>query len=130
MENLEELLKTVEKNFLDKDKKETVNFTLRGKEYEVLLFTRSEKAEMYFSKKRNMNEMKEIYEWIKPFIYKAFQLKEVAKKAKEEGYINTYYEIVDMLFEPEDIPLIVDFIFKANRMEHYEKEEIELQKKQ
>ena len=130
MKNLEQLLKKVEKNYTDKNKREKSEFTLNGEIYEVVTLTRDEKFDLMFSRHKDLKTYKDIYEWIKPFVYKSFQLKDLALKAKEEGYINTYLEVVDMLFEVDSIPLIVNYLFEINNLQAFKNEVIELQKKQ
>ena len=94
MQNLENILKKVEENYHAKDKKEKTEFNLKGETYEVILLNRLEKADLIFSKQNgNFKNLKEIYEWLKPVIYKSFQLKEAVIKAKEKGFITSYYEI-------------------------------------
>ena len=131
MQNLENILKKVEENYHAKDKKEKTEFNLKGETYEAILLNRLEKADLIFSKQNgNFKNLKEIYEWLKPVIYKSFQLKEAAIKAKEKGFITSYYEISDMLFEPEDIIEIISFLIKANNLQNFKKEEFEFEKKQ
>lgn len=130
MKNLEQLLKKVEKNYTYKNKREKTEFTLNGEIYEVLTLTRDEKFDLMFSRHKDFKTYKDIYEWIKPFIYKTYQLKELALKAKEEGYINTYLEVVDMLFEADSIPLIVEHLFEINNLQTFKNEVLKLQKKQ
>ena len=129
MENLEKMLKRVEKNFLEKNERKKVEYTYKDMSFEVLTFNRAEKAELLFSWVGGEYNLKDVYMWLKPWIYKAFQLKDIAVKAKEEGYIKTYYEVIDYLFDPEDIPKIMEFIAKINDMKNITKEVNELQKK-
>ena len=95
MENIEKLLKKIEFNYHNKDKKETAEFKINDETYNVLLLNRSEKANLIFSRQNgDFNNLKEIYEWLKPVIYKSFQLKEAAVEAKERGFIKSYYDVV------------------------------------
>lgn len=131
MENLEKLLKKIEFNYHNKDKKETAEFKINDETYNVLLLNRSEKANLIFSKQNgDFNNLKEIYEWLKPVIYKSFQLKEAAVEAKERGFIKSYYDVVDMLFEPPDIIKIIEFLLKANNLQNFKNEELAFEKKQ
>lgn len=131
MENLEKLLKKIEFNYHNKDKKETAEFKINDETYNVLLLNRSEKANLIFSKQNGeFNNLKEIYEWLKPVIYKSFQLKEAAVEAKERGFIKSYYDVVDMLFEPPDIIKIIEFLLKANNLQNFKNEELAFEKKQ
>lgn len=131
MENLEKLLKKIEFNYHNKDKKETAEFKINDETYNVLLLNRSEKANLIFSRQNGeFNNLKEIYEWLKPVIYKSFQLKEAAVEAKERGFIKSYYDVVDMLFEPPDIIKIIEFLLKANNLQNFKNEELVFEKKQ
>lgn len=131
MENIEKLLKKIEFNYHNKDKKETAEFKINDETYNVLLLNRSEKANLIFSRQNGeFNNLKEIYEWLKPVIYKSFQLKEAAVEAKERGFIKSYYDVVDMLFEPPDIIKIIEFLLKANNLQNFKNEELTFEKKQ
>ena len=131
MENLEKLLKKIEFNYHNKDKKETAEFKINDETYNVLLLNRIEKANLIFSRQNGeFNNLKEIYEWLKPVIYKSFQLKEAAVEAKERGFIKSYYDVVDMLFEPPDIIKIIEFLLKANNLQNFKNEELAFEKKQ
>ncbi len=131
MENIEKLLKKIEFNYHNKDKKETAEFKINDETYSVLLLNRSEKANLIFSRQNgDFNNLKEIYEWLKPVIYKSFQLKEAAVEAKERGFIKSYYDVVDMLFEPSDIIKIIEFLLKANNLQNFKNEELAFEKKQ
>ncbi len=129
MANLDKLLKKIEKNYNEKDKKEIFEYIYGDETFEVLSLNRAEKAEFIFSYKGKNQTFKEAYEWFKPWIYKSFQLKETAILAKENGYIKTFYEVVDMLFEPEDILSIMKFIYKINDLGNFTDEVNKLQKK-
>lgn len=131
MENIEKLLKKIEFNYHNKDKKETAEFKINDETYNVLLLNRSEKANLIFSRQNGeFNNLKEIYEWLKPVIYKSFQLKGAAVEAKERGFIKSYYDVVDMLFEPPDIIKIIEFLLKANNLQNFKNEELAFEKKQ
>ncbi len=129
MENLDKFLRKIEKNYLEKNKREEVDFHLNGEVYKVLLLTREEKLELLFSNAGRLKSLKEIYEWLKPIIYKCFGLKEAAIRAKEEGYIKTYYEVIELVFEPCEIKRIINFILRANKLGTFKTEELDFQKK-
>ncbi|MCD8024524.1 MAG: hypothetical protein LUE64_03220 [Candidatus Gastranaerophilales bacterium] len=130
MDNLEELLKKVEANHENLHKKEKINCTIAGHTYEVILLSRKEKAELIFDSEINAEKnLKNIYKWLKPTIYRSFQLKDLAVKARENGLIDDYYGIIDMLFEPNEILEIIDFILESNNLKKLNSEVIELQKK-
>ena len=131
MENIEKLLKKIEFNYHNKDKKETAEFKINDETYNVLLLNRSEKANLIFSRQNGeFNNLKEIYEWLKPVIYKSFQLKEAAVEAKERGFIKSYYDVVDMLFFFSYIIKIIEFLLKANNLQNFKNEELAFEKKQ
>lgn len=129
MGNLDKLLKKIEKNYFNKDKREKSTLTIKDIEYEVVTLTRGEKSDLFFSQTKELKTMKDIYKWLQPFIYKSLQLKDIANKAKEEGYINSYYEIIDLLFDVNEISEIIKHIFKINNLENYKNEVLEFQKK-
>ena len=129
MTALEELLKTVEKNYQDRNKREKIEYYIGGKKFDVVLLTRAERFELYFSRMASNNTFKGFYDWVKPAIYKCFQLKDLALKAKEEGYIKNYYDIIEMLFSPDEIQEIINFILRENQIGMGTKEAIEAQKK-
>ena len=115
--NLDKLIKKVEKNYDTQEQPETTEFTIGGETYEVRKMTRREKQELFYS----MKTKKEMTagEIVKPMIkiiYNTFGLSQLAVKAKEAGFIKSYYDIVEMLFEPEEILEIVAFLFELNNV--------------
>lgn len=62
MNNLDKLLKKIEKNYLERNKREEVDFHLKGEVYRVSLLNRMEKMELLFSGYSKMNNLKEIYD--------------------------------------------------------------------
>ena len=132
MKNVENLLNQIEANYLSKNKKEKFSLEIKNEIFEVEGLTRSEKLDLMFSLKTSeKGNFGEIYEWMKPVIYKSLKLKDVALKAKENGYIKTYLEVIEMLFEPEDILKIMEFIIEKNNLNPKAvfKEKVEFQKK-
>ena len=51
---------------------------------------------------------------MKRFIYNSLNLKELAVKAKDAGLITAYYDVIEALFEPEQIIEIIAFITEIN----------------
>lgn len=123
MQNLYKFLKKIEKNFLNRNKTEKVDFRLNGEVYEVLLLNRREKKELVFSQSYGKKKTGEIYEILKPYIYKSFGLKDLALKALDEGYIQTHYEVIETLFSPDEIVEIIDFMIKANNLKSFYRED-------
>ena len=118
MANLDKLLKKIEKN------KETANdvkihqLTIGDDTFDVKTMTRSEKREFIYAQEAGKANMTagDIIKKMKPFIYKALNLKELAVKAKDAGYINSYYDVVEALFEPEQLIEIIAFITEINNI--------------
>lgn len=118
MANLDKLLKKIEKN------KETENdvkihpLTIGDDTFEVKTMTRSEKRNFIYAQEAGKSNMTagDIVKKMKPFVYNALNLKELAVKAKDAGYINSYYDVVEALFEPEQIIEIIAFITEINNI--------------
>ena len=118
MANLDKLLKKIEKN------KETANdvkihqLTIGDDTFDVKTMTRSEKREFIYAQEAGKANMTagDIIKKMKPFIYKALNLKDLAVKAKDAGYINSYYDVVEALFEPEQLIEIIAFITEINNI--------------
>ena len=56
----------------------------------------------------------DIVKKMKRFIYNSLNLKDLAVKAKDAGLINAYYDVIEALFEPEQIIEIIAFITEIN----------------
>ena len=133
MQNLDKLLRKIEKNQENKDKTEVKELTIDGETYEIRTFTRQEKREFIYAQDTNAKNMTagDIVKKMKPLIYKVMNLSELAVKAKDEGYIKTYYDVVEALFEPEQILEIIGFITEINNIGGVDiKEELDELKKQ
>lgn len=133
MQNLDKLLRKIEKNQENKDKTETKQLTIAGETYEIRTFTRQEKREFIYAQDTNTKNMTagDIVKKMKPLIYKVMNLSELATKAKDEGYIKSYYDVVEALFEPEQILEIIGFITEINNIGGVDaKEELDELKKQ
>lgn len=117
MTNLDKLLKKIEKNYETSETTTTKEFTIGGETYEVRTMTRKEKSEFLYSMKaqKDMAVGEVVKMMIKP-IYKSFNLAQLATKAKDAGYIKSYYDVVEMLFEPEEIIEITGFLFELNKL--------------
>lgn len=114
---LDKLLKKVEKNYEESEKTATREYTIGGNTYEVRTMTRKEKSEFLYSMKaqKDMAVGEIVKLMIKP-IYKTFGLSELATKSKEAGFIKSYYDIVETLFEPEEIIEITGYLFELNNL--------------
>lgn len=131
MANLDKLLKKIEKNSLDKDKQEKYDYTIGGETYEVLTMTRKQKADFIYKQKLGQDGLNvgDLVKSLLPTIYYCFQLKDLAIKAKDAGYINSYYEVVETLFEPDELIEIVSHLVEKNGLGASAKEEIDELKK-
>jgi hypothetical protein len=116
MANLDKLLRKIEKNYENNEQTETNEYTIGGETYEVRTMTRKEKSELMYSIKAQEGGYKIgdlIKLMIKP-IYNCFNLKDLAVKAKDAGYIKSYYDVVEMLFEPMELMEITSYLFDTN----------------
>lgn len=117
--NLDNLLKKVEKNYQDQNKTITKEIVIGGETFEMISLTRKEKNDFLYSKKlQGDNSIGDLVKWIKPYIYKSLQLAELASKAKVDGYINSYYDIVEMLFTPTEIMEIITELLEFNDIQN------------
>lgn len=133
MANLDKLLKKIEQNQEKKDITEVKPLVIGGETFEVRTFTRQEKREFIYAQEANMKNMTagDIVKKMKPFIYKCLNLSQLATKAKDEGLIKSYYDVVEALFEPEEILEIIAFITEINSItSDIVKDEVDELKKQ
>ena len=132
MANLDKLLRKIEKNKETENETKTYELEVAGEKFDVRTMTRKERRDFIYSQDANSSELKadDLVKKMKPFIYKALNLSQLAEKAKDEGYIKSYYDVIEALFEPTDIFEIIAFIMKINNITGEEpKEELEEIKK-
>lgn len=132
MANLDKLLRKIEKNKETENETKVFQLEIAGETFDVRTMTRKEKREFIYSQDANSSTLKadELVKKMKPFIYKALNLAPLAEKAKDAGYIKSYYDVVEELFEPTEIFEIIAFIMKINNVTGEEpKEELEEIKK-
>ena len=133
MANLDKLLRKIEKNVETENEVKTYPLEIAGEKFEVKTMTRKEKREFIYAQEAGGKNMTagEIAKKMKPFIYKALDLAPLATKAKDAGYIKSYYDVVDALFEPMEILEIIGFLMEINNISSDNlSEEIEEIKKQ
>lgn len=133
MANLDKLLKQIEKNKETENEVTTHQLTIAGETFDVKTMTRKEKRDFVYAQETNTKNMTagDIVRKMKPFVYRALDLASLAAKAKEAGYINSYYDVVEALFEPEQIIEIIGFITDINGIsEQVVTEDVEEIKKQ
>lgn len=116
MANLDKLLKKIERNKETENEVKTHPLTIAGETFDVRTMTRAEKRQFVYAQETSGKAMTagDIVKKMKPFIYKALDLKELAVKAKEAGLIQSFYDVVEALFEPEQIIEIIAFITEIN----------------
>lgn len=132
MANLDKLLRKIEKNKETENEVKTFPLTIAGETFDVKTMTRKEKREFIYTQETNVSKMTagDIVKKKKPFIYKALDLSQLAVKAKDAGLITSYYDVVEALFEPDEILEILAFIMEINNISSKEVEgEIEEIKK-
>lgn len=125
MANLDKLLKKIEKNKETENDVKVHQLTIGDDTFDVKTMTRSEKRNFIYAQEAGKANMTagDIIKKMKPFVYKALDLKELAVKAKDAGYINSYYDVVEALFEPEQIIEIIAFITEINNISEKDIEE-------
>lgn len=132
MANLDKLLRKIEKNKETENETKVFQLEIAGETFDVRTMTRKERRDFIYSQDANSSTLKadDLVKKMKPFIYKALNLAPLAEKAKDAGYIKSYYDVVEELFEPTEIFEIIAFIMKINNVTGEEpKEELEEIKK-
>ena len=132
MANLDKLLRKIEKNKETENETKTYELEVAGEKFEVRTMTRKERRDFIYSQDANSSELKadDLVNKMKPFIYKTLNLAPLAEKAKDAGYIKSYYDVIEGLFEPTEIFEIITFIMKINNITGKEpREELEEIKK-
>jgi hypothetical protein len=132
MANLDKLLRKIEKNVETENEVKTYPLEIAGEKFEVKTMTRKQRRDFIYSQDASGGNLKadELVKKMKPFIYNALDLSQLAEKAKDEGYIKSYYDVIEALFEPTEIFEIIAFIMKINNITGEEPtEEIENIKK-
>ena len=116
MANLDKLLRKIEKNKETENEIKTYPLEIAGEKFDVKTMTRKEKREFIYAQEAGSANMTagDIVRKMKPFVYRALDLAPLATKAKDEGLIKSYYDVVEALFEPEQILEIISFITTIN----------------
>ena len=132
MANLDKLLRKIEKNKETENETKTYPLEIAGETFDVRTMTRKERQDFIYAQDANSGNMTagDLIKKMKPFIYKSLDMAQLATKAKDAGYIKSYYDVVEELFEPTEIFEIIAFIMKINNITGEEpKEELEEIKK-
>lgn len=116
MANLDKLLRKIEQNKETENETKTFPLEISGEKFDVRTMTRKEKRDFIYAQEAGSANMTagDIVKRMKPFVYKALDLAPLATKAKDEGLIKSYYDVVEALFEPEQILEIISFITTIN----------------
>lgn len=116
--NLDKLLRKIEKNKETENVVTTHPLTIGGETYEVKTMTRAEKRDFIYCQEASSKNQTagDVVKKMKKFVYNSLNLKTLAVKAKEAGYIASYYDVVEALFEPEEILEIIGFIAEINNI--------------
>ena len=116
MANLDKLLKQIERNKENAEKTAVHELKIGEETFQVHTMTRTEKRNFIYAQEAGKSSMTagDIVKRMKPFIYRALDLKELAVKAKDAGLIVAYHDVIEALFEPEQIIEIISFITEIN----------------
>ena len=131
--NLDKLLKKLELNKANENEQKTYPLTIGGETYEVKTLTRAKKREFFYMNEIGKTNLKvgDIVKQSIPFIYHSLNLAPLAERAKQDKLIVKYYDIVELLFEPDEIVQIIAFMTEINGIsEKQADEEVEAIKKQ
>jgi hypothetical protein len=115
--NLDKLLKKIELNKQTENEVKTYPLTIGDETYEIRTLTRALKREFLYANGVDTTKMTigDIIKKSIPYIYKSIVgIKDLAERAKQEKLIVKYYDIIEYLFEPDEIMTIVGFIYDIN----------------
>lgn len=118
MANLDKLLKRIEQNSLGENEQKTHELKIAGEKFEVLTMTRKEKQDFVYARSAMQKNytVKDVVKSAIPYIYKSLQLSQLAQKAIDAKYIKKYHDVVEMLFEPDELLEIIAFIMEINNL--------------
>lgn len=131
--NLDKLLKKIELNKNTENDQKTYPLTIGGETYEVKTLTRAKKREFFYMNEIGKTNIKvgDIVKQSIPFVYHSLNLAPLAERAKQDKLIVKYHDIVELLFEPDEIVQIIAFMTEINGIsEKQADEDVESIKKQ
>ena len=131
--NLDRLLKKIELNKNTANEQKTYPLKIGGETYEVKTMTRDKKREFFYMNEIGQKDIKigDIVKKSIPFIYSSLNLAPLAERAKQDKLIVKYHDIVESLFEPDEIVQIIAFMMEINGIsEKQTDEDVEAIKKQ
>lgn len=123
--NLDKLLKKLELNKNTENEQKTYSLEIGGETYEVKTLTRAKKREFLYMNEIRQGKLKigDIVKRAIPFIYNSLDLAPLAECAKQNKLIVKYYDVVELLFEPDEIVQIIAFITEINNLSEAKVEE-------
>ena len=97
MANLDKLLRKIEQNKATENEVKTYPLTIGGETFEVATMSKVEKRQFVYAQETNKTTLTvgDMVKKMKPFIYKALKLKDLEVRAKDEGLINSFYDVVE-----------------------------------
>lgn len=118
MANLDKLLRKIEKNKETENETKTYPLEIAGETFDVRTMTRKERQDFIYAQDANSANMSagDLIKKMKPFIYKSLDMAQLATRAKDAGYIKSYYDVVEALFEPNELLEIINFIIEINNI--------------
>lgn len=118
MANLDKLLRKIEKNKETENETKTYPLEIAGETFDVRTMTRKERQDFIYAQDANSANMSagDLIKKMKPFIYKSLDMAQLATRAKDAGYIKSYYDVVEALFEPAELLEIINFIIEINNI--------------
>lgn len=118
MANLDKLLRKIEKNKETENETKTYPLEIAGETFDVRTMTRKERQDFIYAQDANSGNMTagDLIKKMKPFIYKSLDMAQLATRAKDAGYIKSYYDVVEALFEPNELLEIINFIIEINNI--------------
>lgn len=131
--NLDKLLKKIEINKQTENEQKNYSLEVGGETYEIKTFTRKQKRDFFYTMEIGQSKLT-VGDMVKrsiPFIYKSLDLAPLAQRAKADKLIVKYYDIVEALFNPDEICQIIAFMTEINEISaKQEDEDIDELKKQ
>lgn len=118
MANLDKLLRKIEKNKETENETKVFQLEVAGETFDVRTMTRKERQDFIYAQDANSGKMTagDLIKKMKPFIYKSLDMAQLATRAKDAGYIKSYYDVVEALFEPNELLEIINFIIEINNI--------------
>lgn len=124
--NLDKLLKKIELNKQTENEVKTFPLTIDGETYQIRTLTRAKKREFLYMNEIGKSNLTigDIVKKSIPYIYQSIEgIKDLAERAKQEKLIVKYYDVIEYLFEPDEIIEIVGFMTEINNISEKQMEE-------